>query len=36
MKVMNEIASEFDGTIAEIFIKSGNPVEFDQAVMRIE
>ena len=36
MKLMNEIASEFDGVVAEIFVENGTPVEFDQPIMRIE
>ena len=36
MKLMNEIGSDFDGKIAEIFLSSGDPVEFGQPVMRIE
>ncbi len=36
MKLMNEIASEFDGVVAEILVENGTPVEFDQPIMRIE
>ena len=36
MKLMNEITSEYDGTIAEIMVCSGAPVEFDQPILRIE
>lgn len=36
MKLMNEIASECDGTVAEIFVKDGQTVEFGQPIMRIE
>lgn len=36
MKLMNEINSEFDGTVAEIYVKDGEAVEFDQPIMRIE
>lgn len=36
MKLMNEIASEYDGTIAEIYVKNGQAVEFGQPIMRIE
>lgn len=36
MKLMNEITSEFDGTVAEIFVENGKSVEFGQPVMRIE
>lgn len=36
MKLMNEIASECDGTVAEILVKDGQTVEYGQPVMRIE
>lgn len=36
MKLMNEITSEFDGTVAEIFAKNGMGLEYGQSVMRIE
>lgn len=36
MKVMNEIKSDFDGTVITINCKSGEAVEFDQPVMIIE
>lgn len=36
MKLMNEVTSEFDGTVAEILVKDGDAVEFDQPIMRIE
>ena len=36
MKLMNEITSEFDGTVAEILLESGSGVEYGQPVMRIE
>lgn len=36
MKLMNEITSEFDGTVAEIFVSDGEAVEFDQPLMRVE
>lgn len=36
MKLMNEIASEFDGTVAEILVENGKPVEFGQPILRIE
>lgn len=35
MKLMNEIESEFDGEIAEIFIKDGETVEYGKALFRI-
>lgn len=36
MKLMNEIQSEFDGTVKEILVKNGDAVEYDQPVMIIE
>lgn len=36
MKLMNEVTSEYDGRIAEILVKDGEAVEFDQPIMRIE
>lgn len=36
MKLMNEVQSEFDGVVAEIIAKDGQPVEFDQPVMIIK
>lgn len=36
MKLMNEIACDCDGTVAEIMISTGSPVEFDQPILRIE
>lgn len=36
MKLMNEIQSEFDGTVKEILVSDGQAVEFDQPVMIIE
>lgn len=36
MKLMNEIQSECDGTIAEIMVENGAGVEFDQPIMRIQ
>lgn len=36
MKLMNEITSDMDGTVAEIFLSSGTAVEYDQKIMRIE
>jgi acetyl-CoA carboxylase biotin carboxyl carrier protein len=35
MKVMNEVNSEFDGTVEEIMVTNGAAVEYDQPVMRI-
>jgi acetyl-CoA carboxylase, biotin carboxyl carrier protein len=36
MKLMNEVASECDGTVAEILVESGQTVEFGQPIMRID
>lgn len=36
MKVMNEIKSDFDGSVITINCKNGEAVEFDQPVMIIE
>ena len=36
MKLMNEIESEFDGTITEICVKDGQPVEYGQVLMYVE
>lgn len=36
MKIMNEIQSEKDGTIKEILIKDGSPIEFDQPLFVID
>lgn len=36
MKLMNEIESEFDGTIKEIFVKNGQAVEYGQPLFSIE
>ena len=30
MKIMNEIQCESNGTIKEILVENGSPVEFDQ------
>lgn len=36
MKLMNEITSEFDGTVAEIYVSDGQAVEFDQPLFRLD
>lgn len=36
MKLMNEVQSDFDGTVAEILVKNGEAVEFDQPIMIIK
>jgi acetyl-CoA carboxylase biotin carboxyl carrier protein len=35
MKLMNEIECETDGTVAEIYVQNGNPVEFSEKLFRI-
>ncbi len=35
MKLMNEIESEVDGTVAEIFVQNATPVEFSEPLFRI-
>ena len=35
MKLMNEIESDFDGEIAEIYVENGQPVEYGQKLFRI-
>ncbi|MBI3313318.1 MAG: acetyl-CoA carboxylase biotin carboxyl carrier protein [Candidatus Omnitrophica bacterium] len=36
MKLMNEIKAEISGTVSEILVKNGQPVEFDQPLFRIQ
>ncbi len=36
MKVMNEIKAEVKGVIAEVLVEDGKPVEYGQALYRIE
>ncbi len=36
MKLMNEIKSEISGTVLEVFVKNGQPVEFDQPLFKIK
>lgn len=36
MKLMNEIKAETSGTMAEILVKNGQPVEFDQPLFKIQ
>ena len=36
MKLMNEIESDYQGVLAEIMVENGQPVEFGQALFRIE
>lgn len=35
MKLMNEIESDFDGTVTEILVKNGQAVEYGQPLFRI-
>ena len=35
MKMMNEIESDCDGTIADILVDNGSPVEFGQPLFKI-
>ena len=35
MKIFNEIESEYSGTIKEILVQDGEPVEFDQPLFKI-
>jgi acetyl-CoA carboxylase biotin carboxyl carrier protein len=35
MKLMNEIESEVSGQVMEILVQNGEPVEFNQPLMRI-
>ena len=36
MKLMNEIESEFDGVVAEIFVENGQAVEYGQPLFRLK
>ena len=36
MKLMNEVKSDFDGVVKQIFVENGDSLEFDQKVMEIE
>jgi acetyl-CoA carboxylase biotin carboxyl carrier protein len=36
MKLMNEIEAEHSGTIVEILVENGQPVEYDQVLFRIK
>ena len=36
MKLMNEIQSDYDGTVAEILVTNGQAVEYDQTIMIIK
>lgn len=36
MKLMNEVTSELDGTVAEILVQNGQTVEYGQPILTIE
>ena len=36
MKMMNQVKSDVDGVVKEIYIEDGQPVEFDQPLISIE
>lgn len=36
MKLMNEVQSEVEGTVAEILVGNGEAVEYDQPILRVE
>ncbi|MEI8032699.1 MAG: acetyl-CoA carboxylase biotin carboxyl carrier protein [Chlorobiaceae bacterium] len=36
MKLMNEIEAEVSGTIVEILVENGHPVEYDQPLFRVK
>ncbi len=36
MKLMNEIASDFDGVVREVLVENGQPVEFGQPLFLVE
>jgi acetyl-CoA carboxylase biotin carboxyl carrier protein len=36
MKLMNEVTSEFAGTVAEVLVKDGEAVEFGKELIRVE
>ena len=36
MKMMNRIETDVSGTISQILIENGNPIEFDQTIVIIE
>ena len=35
MKIFNEIESDVSGTVTEICLENGNPVEFDQCIIKV-
>jgi acetyl-CoA carboxylase biotin carboxyl carrier protein len=36
MKVMNPIVSPRSGTVGQVFVQTGQPVEFDQPLLVVE
>lgn len=36
MKLMNDIKSEHDGTVVEVAVENGQPVEYNQVLLRIK
>ena len=36
MKLMNEIESDADGILKEIYVENGNPVEYGQKLFSIQ
>ncbi len=36
MKLMNDIESDYDGTITEVLVKNGQPVEYGQPLFRVK
>jgi acetyl-CoA carboxylase biotin carboxyl carrier protein len=36
MKIMNEIESDVEGTVAEIYVQNATPVEFGEKLFRVE
>ncbi len=36
MKLMNEVAADEAGRVAEIVVENGEPVEFEQVLMYLE
>jgi acetyl-CoA carboxylase biotin carboxyl carrier protein len=36
MKLMNEIVSEYDGEIVEVFVESGQPVQYGERLFAIK
>ncbi len=36
MKLMNEIESDIDGIIEDIYVKNGNPVEYGQKLFSVK